>query len=81
MKASIVDLRYKMKEVLKALKRKEAVHILYHGKEAGVIVPAKTRQVKKVVSHPFFGLSKEPASARAVEKELEKLRAPRHHDL
>ena len=32
MKASIVDLRYKMKEVLAALKRNETVHILYHGK-------------------------------------------------
>ena len=33
MKASIVDLRYKMNTILKALDRNEAVTILYHGKE------------------------------------------------
>ncbi len=32
MKASIVDLRYKMKEILRALERRETVTILYHGK-------------------------------------------------
>ncbi len=35
MKASTVDLRYKMKEILRALRaleRRETVTILYHGK-------------------------------------------------
>ena len=40
MQATIVDLRYKMKEVLKALDRKEPVTIVYHGKEKGVILPS-----------------------------------------
>lgn len=39
MKASIVDLRYKMNDVLKALDRNEQVTILYHGKIKGVIMP------------------------------------------
>ena len=33
MKATIVDLRYRMKDVISALKRNEKVYILYHGKE------------------------------------------------
>jgi len=41
MKASIVDLRYKMNEVIKALERNETVTVLYHGKEKGVITPVK----------------------------------------
>ena len=32
MKASIVDLRYQMKDVLKSLDRGESVTIFYHGK-------------------------------------------------
>ena len=32
MKASIVDLRYRMNDVLKALERSEDVDILYHGR-------------------------------------------------
>ena len=35
MKASVVDLRYKMNDILKALDRNEKVAILYHGKNAG----------------------------------------------
>lgn len=32
MQASIVDLRYRMNDILKALARNEEVEILYHGK-------------------------------------------------
>jgi hypothetical protein len=32
MEASVLDLRYRMDEVLKALDRREKVIILYHGK-------------------------------------------------
>ena len=34
MKATIVDLRYRMKDILRALERNEDVSILYHGKTA-----------------------------------------------
>ena len=39
MKASVVDLRYKMNDILKALDRNETVSVLYHGKMKGVIIP------------------------------------------
>ena len=59
MKASIVDLRYKMSDILKALERNEEVRVLYHGKVKGVIVPAKKGQYKSMVNHPFFGMLSE----------------------
>lgn len=57
MQATIVDLRYKMKEVLKALDRKEPVTIMYHGKEKGVILPSGDRggKYQKAADHPFYG--------------------------
>ncbi len=58
MKATIVDLRYKMRDILKALERKEKVTIMYHGKQKGVIVPSSEAKDKKVKvsEHPFFGM-------------------------
>ena len=58
MEASIIDLRYKMKDVLEALERREAVKILYHGKVKGTIVPASGSQKARMADHPFFGMRK-----------------------
>ena len=60
MKATIVDLRYKMKNILKALERKEKVTIMYHGKQKGIIIPASETNAKQVqiIEHPFFGCSR-----------------------
>ena len=76
MKASIVDLRYKTKEVLKALDRKESVTILYHGKVKGVINPVTTKTKIKISTHPFFGMNSE--SSENVFVELEDLRKSRY---
>jgi hypothetical protein len=56
--ASIVDLRYKMKDVLEALEKREAIQILYYGRVKGTIVPVSSSQKTKVSSHPFFGMKK-----------------------
>jgi hypothetical protein len=58
MDASILDLRYKMKDVLKAINRRERVRILYHGKVKGEIVPTKSNRNLKTINHPIFGISK-----------------------
>ncbi len=55
MKANIVDLRYKMKDVLKALDRRERVEILYRGKPKAVVVPIHEGSKKSVKEHPLFG--------------------------
>ena len=76
MKASIVDLRYKTKEILKALEKNETVTVLYHGKVRGVIKPVKEKSLTKVKDHPFFGMAEK--SSRTVLEELESLRKGRH---
>ncbi len=76
MKASIVDLRYKTKDILKALERNESVTVLYHGKVRGVINPVKEKSVTKVKDHPFFGMTGK--SEGTVLEQLENLRKPRH---
>ena len=82
MNASVVDLRRKMKEVLRALKRNERVQILYHGKVAGVIMPAKKRSKKiKIEDHPFFGLNREAYKNKSVERIMDELRGGRYRDL
>lgn len=79
MKASIVDLRYKMKDVLRALDRKEEVTILYRGKVKGRIIPSEKKGTQKVKDHPFFGM----ATKRdiSVAEELERIRTSRVDDI
>ena len=55
-KASVVDLRYRMKEILKAIDRNEEVTVLYHGKVKGVIKPNISGGHKRKSDHPFFNL-------------------------
>ena len=76
MKASIVDLRYKTKEVLKALERNESVTVLYHGKVKGIITPVKEKSVAKVKDHAFFGMHQK--TEETVPEEMERLRKPRY---
>ncbi len=76
MKASIVDLRYKTNDILKALDRNESVTVLYHGKVKGIIMPPKKRTESRVKDHPFFGMNSE--KDESVLEELEGLRKTRH---
>ena len=76
MKASIVDLRYKTNDIMKALERNETVTVLYHGKIKGIIRPAKEKLMSKVKDHPFFGMRKE--NDKTVLEELDDLRKPRY---
>ena len=76
MKASIVDLRDKTKDILQALERNESVTVLYHGKVRGIIKPAGERSSAKVKDHEFFGMNRKPEGT--VLEELEKLRKTRH---
>jgi hypothetical protein len=56
-RASVLDLRYRMNEVLKALDRRERVSLLYHGKVKGAIVPVGESRVARTSEHPFFGMA------------------------
>jgi len=78
MEATVVDLRYHMNNVLKALERNESVSVLYRGKVKGVIRPVVRVSTPKVLEHAFFGsrVSREP-----VEVDMERLRGGRYRDL
>jgi len=79
MKATVVDLRYKMTEVLKALDRGEKVTLLYHGKVKGTIIPEAKGLGISAVDHPFFGMVKK--KTKTVAREMDALRGPRFNDL
>jgi hypothetical protein len=79
MKASVVDLRYKTKAILKALEARETVSIYYHGKLKGTIIPSPAPRKMKVQDHPFFGMRKN--DKRSVKQVMKELRKPRTHDL
>jgi hypothetical protein len=76
MKASVVDLRYRMNEILKAIDRNEEVTILYHGKVKGVIKPKITGDRRRISDHPFFNMC---PSKKAVDEVMTALRGDRYH--
>lgn len=78
MEASVVDLRYRMNEILKALERNEEVNILCRGKLKGVIKARKSSGTRKVAEHPFFNMLGEQGS---VEQQMDTLRGGRYRDL
>ncbi len=75
MKASVVDLRHCMRDILKALERNEEVSVLYHGKVKGTILPAGGPTAGKVREHPFFNMC--PGSD-SVSARMEELRGGRY---
>jgi hypothetical protein len=78
MQATVVDLRYRMHDVLKALDRNENVDILYRGKTKGVLTASAKCSKTKVSEHPFFNIR---SSRRSVEAEMDSLRGGRYRDL
>ena len=79
MKVSVVDLRYRMNDVLKALDRNEEISILYHGKLKGVLKAHGQAGSGKVTDHPFFNMAAK--STGTVAQEMQKLRLGRYLDL
>jgi hypothetical protein len=75
MKASVLDLRYKMNEVIKALEKREKITILYRGKIKGVILPAGGTKFNKVEEHPFFNMAEK--EERSVAEHMQGLRGSR----
>lgn len=79
MEASIVELRYKMKDILQALDRNESVKIFYHGKEKGILHPLHKTNRKKVAESPLFGMFKD--EKKSVNEIMQELRRARHTDI
>ena len=76
MQASILDLRYHMKEILQALERNESIEILYHGKKKGTLIPHVSTPKVTSETHPYFGMTS--SSKKSVKKTMKELREDRY---
>ena len=75
MKASILDLRRRMKDILLALDRNESVTIFYRGKEKAILSPIRQRTKEPVKDHETFGMwrdRKDMADVNAYVRTLRK---------
>jgi antitoxin (DNA-binding transcriptional repressor) of toxin-antitoxin stability system len=77
MQATILDLRYHMKEILRALDRNEKVEILYHGRQKGIIIPHTMAQKINTQDHPYFGMT--ASTKKSVAKTMNELRGGRYN--
>ena len=79
MQATIVDLRYHMKEVLEALNRNEEVSVLYHRKKIASLVPLRQIRKTSIKDHEFFGMLNNENST--VDTTMNQLRGNRYSDI
>jgi len=80
MRANILDLRYHMKDILRALDRHESVEVFYHDQKKGTIVPVTVASEKQATEeHPFFGMLS--TDKTSVQKKIDKLRGDRYSDI
>lgn len=80
MKATIVDLRYRMKDVLGALDRGETVTVSYRGKAKAKLVPIAEPEDEpriQVRELPFFGMWKDRKDMADPVAYVRKIRRPR----
>lgn len=81
MEASIVDLRYRMKDVLRAIDRGETVTVTYRGKEKARLVPVADRPPVNLRDQPFVGMWKDREDMADPVAYIRKLRQPRYGHL
>jgi len=80
MNATIVDLRYRMKEVLRAIDRGETVTVLYRGKAKAKLTPvgaASHDPRPKTKDQPLFGLWRNREDMRDPASYVRNLRSSR----
>ena len=86
MQATILDLRRRMPEVLRALDRHERVTILYRGKVRAVLLPADGETTRKggrkrAATHRAFGMWADRDDLADVDVHVRTLRRGRMHAL
>jgi prevent-host-death family protein len=83
MKASILDLRRKTGDIIRALEQNETVTISYRGRKKGVIYPVKAAKEtpEAIAEHPAFGMWRDRSDLEDVEKAIGVLRKGRFHDI
>jgi len=75
MKASVMDLRYRSKEILRALGENKEVILTHRGKVKGRIVPAGKQSGVSLAGHEAVGMWAD--QSEAVEEMVSRLRKPR----
>ena len=75
MRATVLDLRYRMKDVLKALDKGERVTVYCHGRLKGTIIPASVPSTLRVKDHPFFGMAVD--ESQSVSEQMDEFRKGR----
>ena len=80
MKASILDLRRRMKDILLVLDRNESVTILYRGKEKAILSPIRQRTKEPVKDHEAFGMWRDRKDMTDVDAYVRNLRKGRLND-
>lgn len=79
MQASILDLRYHMRDILKALDRREPVEVIFRGKPRGMLMPFMELTKKMDPSkHSAFGMWGKNKKVKNVEAYVRNLRSPRY---
>jgi hypothetical protein len=80
MKATVLDLRKRSKDIVKALDRNQSVTLFYRGKAKGVIVPTSSPPEKTVSagSHRAFRMWRNRVEMKSVCGVVAKLRKARH---
>jgi len=85
MKATVLDLRRRMKDILNSLKRNEPVTLLRRGKVVGTIQPPEAAQAsgfnQRASAHPAFGMWRDRPDLEDVESAVDKLRGGRFNAL
>lgn len=79
MEASVLDLRRRMSEIIRALDNNEPVIILYRGKKKGVIYPVGKRGDNSggAGKHHAFGMWKDRKDMKDVDRYVRGLRRGR----
>jgi antitoxin (DNA-binding transcriptional repressor) of toxin-antitoxin stability system len=79
MEASILDLRRRMADILRALDRNETVKILYRGRQRALLVPTGQEDGPRrpVSSLPAFGIWKDHDQLQDVAVHVRRLRKGR----
>jgi prevent-host-death family protein len=77
MKASVMDLRYRTKDILRALEAREEITLTHRGTEKGKIIPVKaiTRAHGSLHEHPAVGMWAD--RAETVPELISRIRKPR----
>ncbi|MCK5769390.1 hypothetical protein [Algiphilus sp.] len=84
MEASFVDLRKKSAEIIRALKRKERITLLYRGKPAAIMEPIDAHAEGRSAAasqHAAFGIWSDQDGRLPVDEHVRKLRRRRYDAL